>query len=143
MSYSKSKKTYYGNNLNMNELGNARPKNPSKVFNNRRDIITPSATNMSSAPLFYIGPRVNVLHSSINPRSLAIMRFGNNYSLHDVFGNYKVGKGQLMPSKVQKLNMKVDYNGNYKLVDLNGKSHKIYSNSNGNYIKHNKTNMYL
>lgn len=144
----KPKKTKYGkNNLRMNDLGNMRPELPSRTFNMRKDIITPAATNMNSAPLFYVGPRVNVLWSSTSPASpfaLGVMRFGNNnYSLHDVFGNNKNVNGQLLPNKVPNLNLTVDYKGNYKLVDLAGKSHKIYSDNYGNYVKYNNKPFYL
>lgn len=147
----KSKKTKYGTNdnnkLRMNDLGNMRPESPARTFNMRRDLITAPATNMNSAPLFYVGPRVNVLWSSTSPASplaLGVMRFGNNnYSLHDVFGNNKNVKGQLLPNRVPKLNLTVDYKGNYKLVDLAGKSHRIYSDTYGNYIRHNNKPFYL
>lgn len=144
----KSKKTKYGTNkLKMNYLGNMRPELPSRTFNMRRDLITAPVTNMNSAPLFYIDPRVNVLWSSTSPASplaLGVMRFGNNsYSLHDIFGNNKNVKGQLLPNIVPKLNLTVDYRGNYKLVDLAGKSHRIYSDTHGSYVKYNNKPFYL
>jgi len=140
MSYNKS-------NLKMSAKGNMYPMYPSRTYDNRRDLITPPTTNMNSAPLFYIGDRVNTLWSStspVSPLAIGIMRFGNNqYSLHDVFGNMKHVKGQLLPDKVPNLNLNVDYNGNYKLLDLAGNSHKIYSDSHGNYVKYNKSQFYL
>ena len=134
MPNSKSKKTSYGNNLNMNKVGNARPEYPSIVLNDRHDKITLSATKLSSAPLIYLGSRVNELGSSMDRRSLAIMKFGN-YSLHDVFGN-KVKKGQLMPNKVREFNIKVNNNGKYSLVNLNSIPYKICRNRYENYIKY-------
>ena len=139
--------TSYGNNkLSMNEAGVMRPELPARTFSGRRDIITPPTTNMNSAPLFYIGPRVNVLWSSTSPDSplaIGVMRFGNNNYLHDVFGNNKNVKGQVLAKMKPNLNLNVDYNGNFKLVDLAGKSHRVYSNEKGNYVRYNNKSFYL
>ncbi len=132
------------NNLTMNKKVNMYP---SRSFDLRQSKITPSATNMNATPLFYIDKRVNKLWSSTSPNSpntMAVMRFGN--TLYDIFGNNKNVRGNLIPSTTMSypnLNLTVDIKGNYKLMDLNGKSHKIYSNSNGNYVKYNKQQIYL
>ena len=101
--------TSYGNNkLRMNEAGVMRPELPARTFSVRRDVITPPTTNMNSAPLFYVGPRVNVLWSSTSPASplaIGVMRFGNNsYSLHDVFGNNKNVNVDILKEKTTKYN---------------------------------------
>ena len=144
---SQSNTSYGSNKLSMNEAGVMRPELPARTFSARRDIITPPTTNMNSAPLFYIGPRVNVLWSSTSPDSplaIGVMRFGNNnYSLHDVFGNNKNVKGQALAKMKPNLNLNVDYNRNVKLVDLAGKSHRVYSNEKGNYVRYNNKSFYL
>ena len=136
----------YPNNLKMNKLGNMSPEYPSRTFNKKHNLITPPATNMNSAPLFYIDSRTNTLWSSTSPKSplaIAVMTFGNNYSLHDIFGNNKNVNGQILAKTKPNLNLKVDNKGNYKLIDLAGKSHRIYSNNNGNYVRYNNKYFYL
>ena len=125
------------NNLKMNKNGNLYP---SQTFDKRRDFITSPTTNLNSAPLFYIGNRVNVLSSSTSPSSpsspfaIGIMRFGNNnYSLHEVFGNNKIMSGNLIPTNYPNLNLNIDGSGNYKL----------YSNSRGNYVKYRNRQFHL
>jgi hypothetical protein len=129
------------NNLKMNKNGNLYP---SQTFDKRRDFITSPTTNLNSAPLFYIGHRVNVLSSSTSPSAIGIMRFGNNnYSLHEVFGNNKITTGNLIPTNYPNLNLNIDDKGNYKLMDLSGNTHKIYSNSRGNYVKYRNRQFHL
>lgn len=132
--------------LSISEKGNLRPKHPTRTFNQRRDYITSPTTNMNSAPLFYVGSRVNTLWSStspVSPLSVGVMRFGNTYSLSDVFGNNRQVKGKMAANVYPNLNLNVDINGNYKLIDLAGKSHRIYSNNKGSYVKYNKQQFYL
>ena len=131
------------NNLKMNNKGNLRPVYPSRSFDKRSSYITAPATNLNATPMFYIGPRVNTLWSSTSPKALGVMKFGNINSMHNVYGKLYTGKGNEFQNMYPNLNVTVNKKGDYKIVDSFGKSHKIYSNSNGNYVKYNNKNVYL
>jgi hypothetical protein len=134
------------NKLKINSKGSLRPKLPARSFDKRESFITNPTTNLNSAPLFYIGPRVNTLWSSTSPYmpySFAVMKFGNYNSLHKVYGNLGNAIGNKIPNKYANLNLTVDPKGNYKLVNENGRSYKIYNDSNGGYVKYNRQKLYL
>lgn len=135
------------NKLKINQKGNLSPKEPARSFDKRYSLIMPSATNLNSAPMFYPGPnKVNTLWSSVSPNmpfSLAIMKFGNLNSMHKVYGNLNNTVGNLIPNKYPNLNLTVDYKGNYKVINDNGKSFKVNYDSNGGYVKYYKQKIYL
>ena len=69
------------NYLGINNLGNLRPSTSS--YNLRESYFNNSAVNLSSAPMFYVGSRMNVLGSE-NPHAYAMLKFGSNkYSMYD------------------------------------------------------------
>lgn len=127
-------------NLRMSQNGSLKPL-PKSVFDNKHNLISPSATNLNSTPMFYVGKRINTLWSSTNPNSFAIMKFGNN--LHNVYGNLGNSHGTLYPVKVPNLNLTVDMKGNYKLVNDNGVSFKVNSDNLGNYVKYKNHKLYM
>ena len=136
------------NKLKINQKGNLVPTQPARSFNKRSSLITNSATNLNAAPLFYVGPRVNTLWSSMSPEmpySFAIMKFGNSNSnsMHKVYGNLSNTIGNQYPNIYPNLNLTVDTKGNYKIVNDQGKSFKVHYDSNGGYVKYNKQKMYL
>ena len=134
------------NKLKINNKGSLLPLTPSRSFNDRYNIITNTATNMNSAPLFYIEPRINTLWSSTSPNmpnAYAVLKFGNLNSMRDIYGNLYNKPGNQFPNKTPNLNLTVDSKGNYKLVNENGKSFKIHYNSNGGYINYNKNKIFL
>ena len=134
------------NKLRINQKGNLLPKQPARSFDKRSSLITNPTTNMNSAPLFYIGPRVNTLWSSTSPdmpHAFAIMKFGNLNSMHKVYGNLYNSIGNQYPNRYQNLNLTIDPKENYKLVNELGKSFKVHYDSNGGYVKHNKQKKYL
>lgn len=127
------------NKLKINSMGNIYP---SRSFDLRESYISPQATNLNSNPMFYVGNRVNTLWSSTNPLSLAIMKFGDNNS-HKVYGNLTNAPGQIKAKPFTNFNYTIDKKGNYKLIDTNGVSRKIYSNRFGYYIKKNNKMLYI
>lgn len=136
------------NKLKINQKGNLLPKQPARSFDKRSSFITPTTTNMNAAPLFYIGPRVNTLWSSTSPSmplAVGIMKFGNSTtgSMHKVYGNLYNGTGNNYSNMYPNLNLTVDPKGNYKLVNYQGKSFKVYYDTNGSYVKYNKQKRYL
>jgi hypothetical protein len=134
------------NKLKINQKGNLLPKYPSRSFDKRNSLITNPMTNMNSAPLFYIGPRVNTLWSSTSPAmpyAFAIMKYGNLNSMHKVYGNIHNSIGNKYPNKYTNFNLTVDPKGNYKLVNELGKSFKVHYDTNGGYLKYNKQKIYL
>ena len=70
------------------------------------------------------------------------MYFGNVPS--NIFGfenNY--ARGAMRPTIVPNVNISLDQRGNYKLIDNMGKQHKLYSDSHGNYVRHQNSKLYL
>jgi hypothetical protein len=133
------------NKLRINQKGSLIPKQPARSFDKRGSIITNPTTNMNSAPLFYIGDRVNTFWSSTSPNTpyaIGVMRFGNSMHGVPLYSNYD-SKGNLFPNRYLNLNLTVDPKGNYKLVNDNGKSYKIHYDSNGGYVKYNKQRLYI
>lgn len=144
------------NKLIINSTGTLRPTNPSRSFDQRESLIMPSGTNLNAAPMFYHGSnKVNVLWSSTspdNPNSYAAMKYGkdknnntqNSNTMNNIYGMNKLTKhSTLYPYKVPNLNLTLDQKGNYKLVNDNGKSFKVYSDNVGNYVKYHNNNMYI
>lgn len=129
-----------GYNLRISQNGSLKPY-PKSVFDNKRSFISSSATNLNSTPMFYVGKKINTLWSSTNPYSNAVMKFGNN--LHNIYGNLGNSRGTLHPVKVPNLNLTVDMKGNYKLVNDNGVSFKVNSDSLGNYVKYKNHKLYM
>jgi hypothetical protein len=147
--------------LKINSRGAFRPDKPSRSFDYRESHISYPATNLNATPLFYIGPRVNTLWSSLSPRSpnsYAVLKYGNVKSvksvnniynayngtnMHKIFGNYGDIGSVYKPDYVPNLNITVDAKGNYKFVDRMGKNHRIYSDANGNYVKYQKKKVYM
>ena len=144
--------------LKINSRGAFRPEKPARSFNDRESHISYPATNLNATPLFYIGPRVNTLWSSLSPRSsssYAVLKYGNvnnvnniynaynNTNMHKIFGNYGDIASVYKPDYVPKLNLTVDAKGNYKFVDGMGKAHRIYSDAKGNYVKYQKKKVYM
>ena len=128
------RKNKYGQNniLNMNPKGNMYPN--TSTFDNRKSYISSSAVNPNVHPMFYIGNRVNILGSN-NPKAFAVMKYGNVL-------------GTMYPSNTLNnsvLSLTVDINGNYKLINDQGKSYKVYNDSSngGNYVNMNKQKMYI
>lgn len=128
--------------LKINPKGSLRPKYPSRSFDKRESKISYDATNLSSAPLFYVQPRVNKLWSSLAngpngpTKQVAILRFGNIYGHLNKTGN-------IYPNIYPNLNLTVDTKGNYKLLNSEGKQFKVHFDSNGGFVKYNKQKMYL
>ena len=135
------------NKLKINPKGSLRPKAPQRSFDERYSFISAPATNLNSSPMYYIGNRVNVLSSStspVSPYAFTIMKFGDN--LHKVYGNLNsntMGKGNMIAYKYPNINLTVNQKGNYKLIDNNGKYHKLYNDNNGAFVKYNKQKIYL
>jgi hypothetical protein len=126
------------NKLKMNSNGNMYPN--FRIFNDSKNYITYPATNLNSAPLYYVGNRTNTLSSSLNPRAYVVMNYGN---LHNIYGNLGNSKNVIHANQYPTLSLNIDNNGNYKLYNNEGKSYKVYSNSNGNYVKIKNNKIYL
>ncbi len=74
------------------------------------------------------------------------LKTNNNNNMHSVYGNYKNANGILLPTTTQtfpNLNLTVNQNGDYKLINSDGVSYKINSNNNRKYIKYQNKNLYL
>jgi hypothetical protein len=152
--------------LSMNQNGNLKP--TSRSFNKSYTYITPGATNMNASPMFYVGNRTNVIWSSLSPQApnayvvfnfgksnkkekqkdkkenskKELMYFGNVPS--NIFGfNNNYAQGAMRPTLVPNVNISLDQRGNYKLIDNMGKQHKLYSDSHGNYVRHQNNKLYL
>ena len=148
--------------LSMNQNGNLKPS--SRSFDKSYTYITPGATNMNASPMFYVGNRTNVIWSSLSPNApntyavfnygklnkkeksknskKELMYFGSVPS--NIFGfenNY--AQGAMRPTIVPNVNISLDQRGNYKLIDNMGKQHKLYSDSHGNYVRHQNNKLYL
>lgn len=150
----------------MNQNGNLKP--TSRSFNKSYTYITPGATNMNASPMFYVGNRTNVIWSSLSPQApnayvvfnfgksnkkekqkdkkenskKELMYFGNVPS--NIFGfNNNYAQGAMRPTLVPNVNISLDQRGNYKLIDNMGKQHKLYSDSHGNYVRHQNNKLYL
>ena len=130
--------------LGINNLGNLRPSTSS--YDLRESYFNNSAVNLSSAPMFYVGSRMNVLGSE-NPNAYAMLKFGSNkYSMYDIYGNLgKKGSGNMFPipnsSNTTFLTVNPN-NGNYYLTSF-GKKYKVYFNSKGKYYNYKKNKMYF
>lgn len=85
-------------------------------FDKRVSIINNPITNLNAASLFFVGSST----SPASPYTFAIMKYCNS-----------------------NLNLTVDLNGNYKIVNNQGKSFKLYNDLNGGYVKYNKQKIYL
>lgn len=134
------------NKLKINSKGSLIPLRPARSFDKRESIITNPTTNLNSTPLFYIGPRVNTLWSSTSPSApyaLAMMKFGNPVPMHKIYGNLYNTTGNTFPNNYPNLNLTLDYKGNYKLVNSDGKAYKVHYDNNGAYVKYNKKPLYL
>ena len=134
------------NKLKMNQKGSLVPHMPARSFDKRFSIVTNPTTNLNSAPLFYVGPKVNTLWSSTSPNmpyAFAIMKFGNSNKMHKVYGNLYNATGNQFPPRFPNLNLTVDIKGDYKLVNGQGKSFKVRYDSNGGYINYNKQKLYM
>jgi len=133
------------NNLKINKNGTLLPKYPSNTFDKRYSIISDTATNMNSSPLFYIGPRVNTLWSSTSPNApdvYAVMRYGKK--LNYVFGDLENSSGTLNPNMYDVFTLNIDSQGNYKLHNnTTNKKYKVYFNKYGSYINLNNKKMYF
>ena len=130
---------------------------PSKTMDISRRYISSEAPNLNSQPMYYpIGNVPNFMMSTTNLGGYSLMKFGKNtnntkvrnvHSNPDVYGNLYKSPGNLYPSyntlKNPPMSITVDYKGNYKLVDLANKPHRIYSDTRGNYIRHNNKLFYL
>lgn len=86
------------NKLKINKNGLLNPKFPAHSFNRTTNYINYSAPLLSSAPLFYVGNRVNTIYSP--PNSFAILKYGN---------------GSLYPLKYPTDYLIID-NKNYKII---------------------------
>jgi len=71
-----------------------------------------------------------------------LLYFGNVPS--NIFGfNNNYAQGAMRPTLVPNVNISLDQRGNYKLIDNMGKQHKLYSDSQGNYVRHQNNKLYL
>jgi hypothetical protein len=144
--------------LSMNQNGNLKPS--SRSFDKSYTYITPGATNMNASPMFYVGNRTNVIWSPNAPNALAVFNFGKNKKEKNknsnkelmYFGNIpsnifgfqnNYARGAMRPTVVPNVNISLDQRGNYKLMDNMGKQHKLYSDSHGNYVRHQNNKLYL
>jgi hypothetical protein len=111
------------NKFKINSKGFLKPTKLERSFDKRVGLITNPTTNLNTTPLFYVGSKVNKLWSSTSPSSpytFEVMKYGNS-----------------------NLNLTVDLNGNYKIVNNQGKSFKLHNDLNGGYVKYNKQKIYL
>lgn len=121
----------------MNSTGSLSSK--TKHVDNSFNYITPNAPNLQSAPLFYIRngnlDRVNTIYSPFMGNSYAVLKFGSMPK-----------KGNMYPIPTSLLNprsISVNQKGNYIYIDDYNKSHKIYNNKFGSYIKSNNRKLYF
>ena len=133
------------NKLKINQTGSLKPLYPQKSFDKRNYIITNKATDLGSAPLFYVGQqRVNKLSSGNNiNNTLAIMKYGNPTTIHGIYGNVYNSIGNLYPNNDANFKFTIDQKGNYKLISPNGKSYKVHYGKNGSFIKQMNKKIYL
>ena len=61
----------------------------------------------------------------------------------NIFGFHNNTPGAMRPSNVPNVNINLDQRGNYKLIDNMGKQYKLYSDSHGNFIRHQNNKLYL
>lgn len=132
------------NKLKINQKGLLKPEYPQRSFDKRSSLITNKATNLSSAPLFYTGGKLNKLYSgnSINT-PLVVMKYGSSTTFHDIYGNLYNSTGNLYPNKYTNYKLNVDKKGNYKLMDTNGKSYKVHYGKNGIFINYKSNKFYF
>jgi len=129
--------------LGINNIGNLRPS--TRSYDLRQNYFTESALSPSSAPMFYIGNRMNVLGSN-EKGAYAVLKFGSN-NMYNIYGNLgKKGSGNLLPvpktSQTTVLTVNPT-NGNYYLTTSFGKKYKVYFNSKGKYFNYKKNKMYF
>ena len=132
----KCNKCNYGkyDSLNISSKGSMYP--GTSTFNYRYSYYNNPAVSMNAHPMFYVGQRVNTLGSN-NPNARAIMRYGNMNNTGVMY------PGNTLQNPV--LSLSVDARGNYKLVNDDGKSYKIYhdSSNGGNYVRNKTGKMYI